>query len=372
MSPLRLFGERFRQHKLEEAYVRENMPELPTKSLWDRLNNSALIRFLLMFASGWALIQVLEYFETVIFIFTFAAIIAFLLSYPVHWLRRYLPRSLAVAIVFFIGMAIIVGLTITVGLTVISQGQQLVNSLTDFFKSLIPLVDQLEKFLQSRNIQINLNSLREEVPNQLIAGLGSGIGYSLATLQAFLFNFVNFILVAVIAFFMLLDGKQLWFFIMRFFPKNLQPRLTTLIRQKFLGFFRGQMILCLFLTTATFIVFLVLNVPFPLLLALVAGICDIIPGIGATLGVGAIFLVVLSQSIWLALEVLVACIILQQVQDNLIAPRVMRDSLNINPVVVFFALLVGAKIAGLLGVFIAIPITGVMVSLFEIDEMKAE
>jgi predicted PurR-regulated permease PerM len=76
--------------------------------------------------------------------------------------------------------------------------------------------------------------------------------------------------------------------------------------------------------------------------------------------------------VWKALQVLVVCIILQQIQDNLIAPRIMQNSLNINPVVVFFALLVGARVAGLLGIFIAIPITGVIVSLFEIDEMKAE
>ncbi len=97
-----------------------------------------------------------------------------------------------------------------------------------------------------------------------------------------------------------------------------------------------------------------------------------IPGIGATLGVGVVSLIVLSQSIWLALQVLVASIILQQIQDNLIAPRVMQNSLNINPVIVFFALLVGARVAGLLGIFLAIPIAAVLVTLFEIDEMKAE
>jgi predicted PurR-regulated permease PerM len=63
---------------------------------------------------------------------------------------------------------------------------------------------------------------------------------------------------------------------------------------------------------------------------------------------------------------------LQQIQDNLIAPRVMQGSVNINPVVIFFALLVGARVAGLLGIFLAIPITGIIVSLFDIEEMKAE
>jgi len=81
-----------------------------------------------------------------------------------------------------------------------------------------------------------------------------------------------------------------------------------------------------------------------------------IPGIGATLGISTICLLVLSQSFSLALKVLAACIVLQQIHNNLIAPRIMQNSLNLNPVVVFFALLVGARVAGLLGIFIVIPI----------------
>jgi predicted PurR-regulated permease PerM len=50
----------------------------------------------------------------------------------------------------------------------------------------------------------------------------------------------------------------------------------------------------------------------------------------------------------------------------------MQGSLNLNPVVMFFALLVGARVAGLLGIFLAIPIAGVIISLFEVDEMKGE
>lgn len=64
----------------------------PRKILWSQTNNSALVRFLLLFASCWALLQLLSYFKTVIFIFAFAAILAFLLSYPVRWLSRFLPR----------------------------------------------------------------------------------------------------------------------------------------------------------------------------------------------------------------------------------------------------------------------------------------
>lgn len=348
------------------------MSEPLGKNLWERLNNSALVRFLLLFACGWAAVEILEYFETVIVIFTFAAIVAFLLSYPVRSLHRFVPHGVAVTIVFIFGMTLIVGLTVTVGISVVSQGQQLIESLTTFFNSMLPLLEQLENYLRQRNIQVNLNLIEEQFRDQFIAGLGIGIGYSLATIQIFFANFLNFILIAVVSFFMLLDGDRLWNLLIKFVPDHLQNRVTLVIKRKFLGFFRGQLLLCLFLTTSTFIVFLVLNVPFPLLLAIIAGLFDLIPGIGATLGVGIVFIILLSQNVWLAIQVVVACIVLQQLQDNLIAPRIMQNSLNINPVVVFFALLVGARVAGLLGIFISIPITGVIVSLFEIDEMKAE
>jgi predicted PurR-regulated permease PerM len=348
--------------------LEQHMSGFEAKNFWDRLNNLALVRFLLLVASGWAIVQLLAYFELVIVIFTFAAILAFLLSYPVYWLRRFLPHGVAVVVVFLLSVVILGGLAITVGLTVLSQGQQLIDSITGFLNSLLPLLDRLEEFLRSRNLQIDLSVIEEQLRNKAVSSLVT----SLTILQGFMTNFVTFILIAVVAFFMLLDGEKLWNFILKIVPKQRRNRFTNIIRRSFLGFFRGQLLLSLFLTTSTFLVFLLLKVPFALILSVIVGIVDIIPGIGATLGIGTITLVVLSQGVWLALKVLAACIVLQQIQDNLIAPRIMQGALNLNPVVIFFALLVGAKVAGLLGVFISIPIAGVIVSLFEIDEMKSE
>ncbi len=341
---------------------------MKVNNLWERLNNLALVRFLLLVASGWAVVHLLAYFEAVIVIFTFAAILAFLLSYPVRWLRRFLPHGVAVIFVFLLSIVFLGGLAITLGLAVLSQGQQLIESVTAFLNSLIPFVEQLEEFLRNRNLQIDLSVIEEQLRNQAISMLAQ----SLSIFQSFITNFVTFILIAVVAFFMLLDGEKLWDLILKVIPSQRRARFTRIIRRSFLGFFRGQLILTLFLSASTFLVFSLLKVPFALILSVIVGLLDIIPGIGATLGVGVITLIVLSQSVWLALKVLVACIILQQIQDNLISPRIMQDALNLNPVVVFFALLVGARVAGLLGIFISIPIAGVIVSLFEIDEMKAE
>ncbi|MGO8019898.1 AI-2E family transporter, partial [Rhizobium leguminosarum] len=86
----------------------------------------------------------------------FAAILAFLLSYPVDWLRRFLPHGAAVIVVFLLSIVILGGLIITVGLTVLSQGQQLIDSISTFLNSLIPLIERIEGFLKNRNFQIDL------------------------------------------------------------------------------------------------------------------------------------------------------------------------------------------------------------------------
>jgi predicted PurR-regulated permease PerM len=349
------------------------MNSSPEKKLLAMLSNSLLVRFLLLFLSACALILILDYFQNVIFLFTFGAIVAFLLSYPATWLNRYLPHGLAVTLVFIIGISIITGITVTVIVAILSQGQQLVESLIVFINSLVPMVEEIEKVLQDRNIPIDLNLIRTKLNDEFLQGLSIGFSSSLSTLQFFFANFINFIFITVIAFFMLLDGEKLWGFFIKLLPTHQQARFNYLIRRNLLAFFRGQIILCLFLTTISFIIFLILQVPFPLLLAVTIGVFDLIPGIGATLGGAIVVLVILSQKLpWLAIQVFIALIIIQQIQDNLIAPRIMRGSLNINPVVIFFALLVGYKVAGLLGIFMAIPIAGLVVSWFEIDEMKAE
>jgi predicted PurR-regulated permease PerM len=338
------------------------------EKVWNRIGTLALIRFLLLLACGWGILQVLAYFETIIAIFSFAAIIAFLLSYPVGLLNRFLPYGVAVSLVFLLSLLIVVIFTATLGIKLLSQGQQLIDNITASLNSLYPLFTQIETFLREQNLQVNLNLIRETIREQILAG----ISYIITNLQVILTNLLTLIIIVVVAFFMLLDGSRLWKLILKILPKHQRSRFTQIVKRNFLGFFRGQLLLCLFLTTSTFIVFIILQVPFPLLLSLIAGVFDLIPGIGATLGVVFITLILLSQNVWLALKVLAACIVLQQIQDNLISPRIMQNTVKISPVIVFLALLVGAKIAGLLGIFLAIPITGVIVSWLEIDEIKAE
>lgn len=336
--------------------------------MWNRLNNSTLVRYLLLIALGWAIAQILAYFEHVIIIFIFAAVFAFLLSYPVRWLERFLPHTIAVVVVFLLSLFIFLGIVLTIGLAIVSQGEDLLNQAPELINSLIPIVEQIENILTRWNFQVDFNAVEAQIRNQVLAGIGLGF----ATLQSLVTNLLDLIIIAVIALFMMLDGKRIWYFLLQPFSAEFRHKFTSAVQHNFLGFFWGRLILSVFFGVSAYIVFIILQAPFALLLAAIAGVFDLIPGIGATIGIGLVSIILLPQGIALSLQVLVGCILLQQVEENILMPRVMQGSLNVNPVVMFFALLVGARIAGLVGVFLAVPIAGVFISVFEMEPLKAE
>ncbi|WOD37983.1 AI-2E family transporter [Nodosilinea sp. E11] len=337
-------------------------------NLWAILSTSALVRFLLLFASGWAVIQLLVYFEVLVVVFVTATIVAFLLNYPASWLSRWMPRGVAAIAVFIVCLALASGLSLTLGMAVLSQGQQLAASAQDFSDSVIPWFGGLEQLLETLNLPVNLEGLEPQVQEQAVGLLTTGLGL----LQSTLANLGLAILIAVVTLFMMLDGAKIWWWLLNNVPIRHKERFNTVLQRNLLGFFWGRLLLSIFFGVSTFVVFLILGVPFPLVLALIAGVFDLIPGIGATLGVGLVALLLLSQGVWLAIQALVVCVSLQQVEENLLLPYIMKDSLDINPVVMFFALIVGVTVAGVLGLFLAVPVAGVIITWLDIEAMRGK
>ncbi len=343
--------------------------ELPTnhQSLWSRISTNELVRFLLFFACGWAFVALIQYFEYVIFVFAFSAILALLLNYPVRYLERFVKRRVALGLVIASSLITIIVLSIAIGLTLTDQVQQLAMLLLQTLNTSNNPLDQVQSALAARNISLNLNAIEAQVRNAFVFGLN----WAVSSLPFLLQNYVTSIIVLVVAFFMLIDGAKLWRLILKLVPTQHRHRVSTVVQRNFVGFIRGQLLISSLLSVATFFVFVLLQIPFPFLLAVTIGILDVIPGIGATLGVTFVCLIILVQSGWLAaLKVLAICVVLQQLQDNFVSPRVMQSAVHLNPVVVFFALLVGTRVSGLLGIFLAVPIAGVIVSLLEIEEAQ--
>lgn len=316
--------------------------------IWRSLTNSALVRFLLLFTCGWALVQLIAYFHTVIAMFVTAAILAVLMDYPVRKLSNYIPRWLAITITVLATIAVALGFIAILGLQVINQGSSLVQSITDGIQnSNLPFKEYLQR--------INF----EQIVNVLQSSLTTGLGVVTTVFS----NTFTAIFLLVIAIYMLVDGRKIWASCLKLLPIDVRDHFDRNVQKNFLGFLRGQITLVVFLSVSSFIIFTILGVQFSLILAVIIGILDAIPGIGATLGVVIVTtLVFLTQGQWMALQVVIASVILQQVQDNYVHPRVMGRALEINPVLLFFALFVGERVAGLLGIFLAIPIAGMIVS----------
>jgi predicted PurR-regulated permease PerM len=337
--------------------------------IWEQISTNALVRFLLFFASGWAMIALFQYFEYVIFVFAFSSVLALLLNYPMRYLQRFVGRSLALCMVIVLSLLTIIVSVIAIGLTLSSQLQQLAFLLVQALDTTNSPFDQLERLLAARNIPFNLDIIGGQIRNAFVFG----VNWIITSLPLLLQNYVTFIIVLVVAFFMLVDGVRLWRLVLKLVPPQHRLRVSTSVQKNFVGFLQGQLLISSILTVATFLVFVLFQVPFPFLLAVTAGVFDLIPGVGATLGVSLVCFVILVQSGWLtALKVLAICVVLQQLQDNFLAPRVMQSTVHLNPVVVFFALLIGTRVSGLLGIFLAIPIAGVIVSLLEIEEAQGE
>jgi predicted PurR-regulated permease PerM len=293
-----------------------------TENFWEYLNNSRLTRYLLLFASAWVTILLINYFFSTIALFTAAGIFAALLNYPVAWLSRYIPRGLAIAITFIVALALMLGLVTGIGFQAVNQGQGLISHLKDALQQqdLLPYQDFLER------LDIG------KVIDKLQTGLASGLGI----LQGIFSSVFAGIFGAVISLYMLIDGDKLWQSFLKLLPIASRDRFAQIFRQSFLGFIRGQIVLMVFLSVAS-------------------------PGIGATLGVLIVTLLVFtSQGTAIAIKVIVVSLILQQIQDNIVHPKVMGNALELNPVVLFLALFIGERVAGLLGVFLSIPIAGMI------------
>lgn len=331
-------------------------PLLQASQLWQTLNNSILLRYILLFACGWITVLWINYFYGTIALFTAAGIFAALLNYPVAWLSRYIRRGFAIAITSIVAIVLLLGLVTAIGLQMLSQGQGFLSHIGDALNEQ-PL--PIQNFLSQFDISNVIGTLK--------TSLATGLGVARSLFSSVFIGIFG----AVICLYMLIDGEKLWQMFLNRIPATSRDRFARIFQKSFLGFIRGQLLLMLFLSSTTLLIFPFLGVNYALILATIIGIIDAIPGIGATLGVAVVtFLVFTSQGSAIALKVFIACIILIQIQDNIIRPKVMGDALELNPVLLFLALFIGERVAGLLGIFLSIPIAGMIALWMQLEPMS--
>jgi predicted PurR-regulated permease PerM len=307
----------------------------------------------------WILGVVFHYFQHLITVLVISAILAFLLNYPVRIIERfYRSRSQAVIVVLLFTLALLVVLGITLVPIVINQTSELLNNIPAWLDASNDNLDRLYTWTKVRRLPIDIKaiskSINTRIESQVQVLATQVVGFALGTLSGLL----DTVLVFVLAFYMLLYGKSLWQGTVNLLPPQIGLPFSESLRLNFQNFFISQILLGLFMVATLTPIFLTLQVPFALLFALLIGIAELIPFIGATLGIGLVTILVMLNSFWLAIRVAIAAIVMQQIKDNLLAPRLMGEFIGLNPILIFIALLVGGQIAGVLGVIIAVPVAG--------------
>jgi predicted PurR-regulated permease PerM len=316
---------------------------------------------------AWNLLNLIASLSGVLTLVGVAAFIAIGLDPLVRILqRRGLSRGWAVAVVFVGVLAVFGGFIAAVVPTVVTQAGELGQSLPD-------TLDNLRKSRVIRDLDADYGiitnattQLRQRLSNgETVVSLFGGI---LGAGRAVLSGFVSTFTVLVLTLYFLASLHTIAEAGYRMVPASRRPRVRALgdeIIRRIGGYVAGQVLVATINGVCTFILLTILDIPYSLVLSITVAILGIIPLVGATLGAVIVVLVGLFQSWQIGVALLVYYLIYQQIENYLIAPRIMSRTVSVPGAVALIAALAGAALLGVLGALIAIPIAAAILLILQ-------
>lgn len=312
-----------------------------------------------------ALIATMIYiFHPIVILIFIAFMIANSLRPLINWVEaKGIPRWVGIASIY-LGLILLVGsLSALIFPTLIRQGN-------DFIQTFPDTLNQLSE--QTSNI-LNLPEFRIENTLQdinLVDILGQGL-FTITT-EAIAIGFQAFSLL-VITFYLLLQPDALKNFFLSFTPSKHQSYAKDIwikVESKLGDWVRGELILISMIGVYIYVVLLATGLgEFALIIAVISALLEIIPLVGSTVSVLLGSLVAFEQSPFMAALVAVLLIIGQQIQSQIVLPRVMTHNVGLNPLIILVAILMGSHILGSVGALISVPIAAVASIVY--DEWKS-
>ena len=304
-------------------------------------------------------------FYQVVFILFIAIVLGTVIRPIVTWLQRKgLPRIAGILVVFFLLFAFLSGFVLLLFPLIFEQGSTIAAALPGYYQNFRewmnintnPFIARLSELLPAV-----LPSLvtTQQTGQQMLTIAGQAAGYISMAANAI------FIATAIIllVFNWALDGQRTIQSLLLLVPKDRRESVTQLISDisSKVGFYvAGQTVLCLIIGLLALIAYLVIGLPNALLLALVAGVLEALPMIGPLLGAipaGLIALAIApSKLVW----VIVATLVIQQMENILLVPRVMRKAVGVNPFVSLLSIFAFSSLFGIAGALMAIPIAAII------------
>jgi predicted PurR-regulated permease PerM len=278
-----------------------------------------------------------------------AALIAFLLDIPSRWLRqRGLPRPLATLLVLALALGVLVLALLVLVPRLVEQLGDLIVVLPRWISKGQVWLDALEAWAAqqglptdfgtlSSDLLTRLSRLASQLSQRLLGLLGATVGLT-----------INTLIVLVLAVFLLLGGESIAAGLALWLPPGVRPLVTDTLGRTFRGYFAGQVLLALILSSLQTVVFTVLAIPYGVLFAVLIGFTTLIP-FASSLTIVLVSSLLALNDPGTGLEVLVAAITVGQVVDQVIAPRLMGKIVGLQPAWLLVCLPLGARLGALLG-----------------------
>ncbi len=304
-------------------------------------------------------------FYQVVFILFIAIVTGTVIRPVVAWLhRRGLPRMVGVILVYLLLLAFLVGFVLLLFPLIVEQGVTIAAAAPGYYQSLRGWMENVPNQLMMRLSEFlpatlpGLELIQQTGP-EMLASAGQAFGYAASGAKA-IFIAIAFLL---LAFHWTLDGPRTVQSLLPLIPKGQRESIGDLISamESKVGFYiAGQGVLCLIIGILALAAYLLIGLPNALLLALVAGVLEAVPMIGPVLGAIPAAVVALSIAPSKLIWVIVATLVIQQVENSLLVPRVMRKAVGVNPFVSLLAIFAFSSLFGVAGALMAIPIAAII------------
>jgi predicted PurR-regulated permease PerM len=304
-------------------------------------------------------------FNQVIFTLFIAIVIGTVIRPAVVWLyQRGIPQTVGVILVYLLLLLLLSGFLLLLFPLISEQGRTVAAAMPDYYQNLRQWVaNHPNQFLASFN-----EFLPATLPNLKPVGqTGQDVMNSAEQVARYVTAAAKVIFTAIIllvlAFYWTLEGPRVIQSFLLMLPQNRRESISDLISamESKVGYYMvGQGILCLVIGIMALIAYLLIGLPNALVLALIAGVLEAVPMIGPLLGAVPAALVALSIAPEKLIWVIVATVVIQQVENSLLVPRIMKKAVGVNPFVTLLALFAFGTLFGLAGALMAIPIAAII------------
>jgi predicted PurR-regulated permease PerM len=303
--------------------------------------------------------------RSILLLLGLALFIAAGLDPVVAWLHKWMPRPLAVTIVIIGGALVSAGAGDLIVPVLVTQITNLVNHLPHYFHEINNRSSFLAKLNRKYKIESNLKTALTKSSSSIATGV---IGFGRAVIGAL----ASTLIVVVVSMYLLYDLPRFKRLLYGLTPRSRRARTVVLGEEIFAkvgGYVLGNVIISVITGVGTWIWALAFGIPYPLLLAVVVAILDLLPVVGSTIGGVIVALVALTVSIPVTIATIAFYIVYRFVEDYLLSPRIMRRTVDVPGLVTVIATLIGGVLLGIIGALIAIPVAAAIKLL--IDQVVA-